>query len=246
LMYFHEWFESNMGREQKVKKILLERFPVFLLGFWISILGNPLLNAQLVSSTDEVGKGIIDEKAAKYEEAMDWYQKAADKGNVEGYLHMGGLYEETAGHGQDYEKKALECYRIAAKKGSAEAETKIGFIYEDGLAGPSDFKEALKWYRKADAHGDPQATFQIGCFYQRGEGVTLDYKEAMKYYRKVASKEFPAAELSIGFLYEQGWGVPEDLPEALKWYRKALHHGFRQAQREVDDVQRKIDSKKEH
>ena len=69
-----------------------------------------------VASMYEHGQGV--DKSA--EKALEWYKKAADKGNVDAMMEVASMYEEGYENGQEIvksDKEALEWYKKAANNG---------------------------------------------------------------------------------------------------------------------------------
>ena len=75
----------------------------------------------------QAGKAAVD--AEDYGKAMDYFQLAADAGNVEGWRGLGNLYANGAGVETDY-NRAIEYYQRAAELGDAIALYNIGLFYK--------------------------------------------------------------------------------------------------------------------
>ena len=89
---------------------------------------------------------------------MDFYQKAANKGNEEAMFALGNMYKM----GKGVEKNmniAVDWFRKAAEKGHAAAQYQYGYcLYNGGGGVKVDKKEAVKWVQKAANQGDDDAT----------------------------------------------------------------------------------------
>jgi TPR repeat protein len=98
-----------------------------------------------------------------FKEAVKRYQKAADQGDAEAQMNLGGMYENGQGVEQDdkeafkWYQKAFKWYQKAADQGDAEAQMNLGLMYENGEGVEQDDKEAVKWYQKAADQGDALA-----------------------------------------------------------------------------------------
>jgi len=77
------------------------------------------------------------------EEAIKWYQRAAQKGNAKAQLNMGALYAEGNGVEKN-DIEAVEWYRKAAKDGYDKALYNLALMYKDGRGVPRDYQEAEK------------------------------------------------------------------------------------------------------
>ncbi|HNJ36278.1 MAG TPA: tetratricopeptide repeat protein, partial [Leptospiraceae bacterium] len=87
-------------------------------------------------------------------EAVKWYRKAAELGNVFAQYNLGVIYEGGRGIEKD-EVEAARWYRKAADEGLADAQRALGNLYYSGRGLEKDEVEAVKWYRKAAEQGDP-------------------------------------------------------------------------------------------
>jgi TPR repeat protein len=95
-----------------------------------------------------------------YGQAMQYFQKAADKGNSDGEYDIGWLYENSFGMPRDY-RQAMQWYLKAAGQRNAAAENSIGLFYADGLGVDKDTGKALQWLQRAAADGDAGADANI-------------------------------------------------------------------------------------
>ncbi len=120
-----------------------------------------------------------------YAEARQWYQRAADQGNVTAQFQLGLMYE----HGSLIQ----------------------AIIYPAKPYVPPNYAEAVKWYRRAAAKGHVNAQFQLGSIYDDGyPGVSQDYTEAVTWYRQAAAQGHASAQFILGFKYAHGEGVPQN------------------------------------
>lgn len=117
-----------------------------------------------------------------YTEAAKWFKLAVAKGNAEGQLGLGQLYEAGQGGVPKDLAMAVKLYRQAADQGLAGAQYTLGFAYEAGHGVPANQAEAAKWYLKAAEQGDPLAQYDIAQRYDLGVGVAADHVEALKWF----------------------------------------------------------------
>ena len=160
----------------------------------------------------------------RYEEAVQWYRKAAMQGHAAAQRGLGFCYQNGLGIRQDY-AEAVKWYRKAAQQGYATAENDLGYCYGKGIGVQRDDVEAAKWYRRAAEQGNMYAQRNLGIFYQNGTGVKQDAAQAAEWYRKAAEQGYAAAQRSLGFCFQNGFGVRKNPDEAVKWYRKAAEQG---------------------
>ena len=88
-------------------------------------------------------------KVKDYKEAVKWYRRSVDKGNVAAQYALGRMYENGMGVAQNYEE-AVKLYRRSADKGNVDAQYALGRMYENGMGVMQNYEESAKWYRKAE------------------------------------------------------------------------------------------------
>ncbi|SVD93974.1 uncharacterized protein METZ01_LOCUS446828 [marine metagenome] len=82
-------------------------------------------------------KGYDAEKRGDYQEALKWYQLAADQGIVNAFVSLGRMYHDGRGIPKD-SKEASKWFRLAAEKGSAGGQEFLGLMYQFGVGVPKD------------------------------------------------------------------------------------------------------------
>ena len=81
-------------------------------------------------------------------QAVKWFQKAADAGDLTGLFMLAKAYREGSGVPQD-QKKAFVLYEQGADRGDWEAAQEISHMYASGEGVDRSSEEAERWYRKA-------------------------------------------------------------------------------------------------
>ena len=92
-----------------------------------------------------------------HQEAIKWFQKAADQGYADAQSNLGACYDNGNGVAQDYQE-AVKWYRRAADQGIAIAQFNLGLCYATGKGVPQDYVQAHKWANLSAASGKPGAT----------------------------------------------------------------------------------------
>ena len=98
-----------------------------------------------------------------YKKAADYYQKAADRGDITGTCLLGHMYEEGLGVSKDY-SMAMELYLKSAQRGdviAAPGMVAVGRMYEAGYGVDIDLNTARKWYQKALEAGYEEAALEL-------------------------------------------------------------------------------------
>jgi TPR repeat protein/serine/threonine protein kinase len=164
-----------------------------------------------------------------YEEALKWYRKAAELGQLDAMNNIGVCYADGQGVPKDLEE-SVKWYRKAAEQGSAIAQRNVGLAYLNGEGVSKNAKTAVGWYKKSAMQGDADAQYILGLSYTEGEGVAANSAEAVKWYQEAASQGHSESQNELGLCYENGKGVAKDLFEAVKWYQKSAEQGNAMAQ----------------
>ena len=186
-------------------------------------------SAPQLSAEEMYRRGITAYEAKRYDEAVDWYRKAAEQGHDGAQNNLGYLYHNGEGVTQDF-AEAVKWYRKAAEQGNADAQNNLGCLYHNGEGVTQDFAEAMKWYRKAAEHGNADAQNSLGIRYYNGDGVKQDFAEAVKWWRKAAEQGHINAQFNLACAYYKGQGVLQNVAESIKWLRKAAEQGHAGAQ----------------
>jgi TPR repeat protein len=170
--------------------------------------------------------------------AMEWYNKAAEKGNAPSMNNIGYMYRYGLGVSQNYHS-AMEWYNKAAEKGNASAMNNIGYMYDEGLGVNQNYHSAMEWYRKAAEKGNATGMKNLGYMYKKGHGVSQNYNTAMEWYKKAAEKGNATAMNNIGYMYGKGLGVSQNYHSAMEWYKKAAEKGNASAMYNIGYMYRK-------
>ncbi len=164
-------------------------------------------------------------------QAVGYYRKAAELGNVEAQFLLAKWYDKGEGVPQNREK-ALFWYRKAVEKSSSfsmesqKAKFILGRAYETGDGVVQDKGQAFEWYRKAAqgsgsgfvGRGNGDAAFALWRMYDTGDGVPQDKEKALYWLQQAEKLGHDEAEFRLGRAYETGNGVPQDKVRALKLY----------------------------
>ncbi len=86
------------------------------------------------------------------ESALEWFEKAADHGNIQAINNLAYFYEQGI-HGKVDDDKALEYYVKAADNGSVNAQLKAGLIFKE----QGNTAEAMRYLIAAAHNNNKQA-----------------------------------------------------------------------------------------
>ena len=144
----------------------------------------------------ENGFGGVSQDAA---EALKWYRKAAEQGNVRAQYHLGYCYFKGQGVAQDY-VEAFRWYREAAEQGDADAQSDLGLCYDRGRGVESSQTEAVKWWRRSANQGDASSQVMLGFDYALGIGVPIDDVEAYKWFNLASAQGEESAKRRLALM----------------------------------------------
>lgn len=166
----------------------------------------------------------------KPEEALKYYTKAAESGEIGAIRELAHMYEN--GHFKSIDinvniPEALKWYLKAAKKGDDSCMLKCAIFFETGTAGDIDYDKSMEWYIKAAEAGNSEAMVLLGQKYEEGIIVARDYSKAMEWYNKSAEKRNVLGMRKLGEKYEEGILVKQDYAKAFEWYNKSFNKDSR-------------------
>ena len=155
------------------------------------------------------------------QQARDIYQHLAEKGNRDGQLKLGFMFEQGLGGPVDA-SIAEKWYSLAANQGQVVAQYLLGHLYQLGtVSGQPDYAEAKKWYSSAQSNYAPAAV-ALGFIY---DTVDDDYQHALAGYQMAAQQHDANGQFNLGLMYEQGKGRPVDFEKAQALYQEAANSG---------------------
>ena len=105
-----------------------------------------------------------------YQQAVEWYEKAANKGNMYAQTSLGILYYLGLGVPKNYTKTA-EWYKKAAEQGDASAMYNLAGSYRLGREWNRMTRVGCKYNQKAANMDMPEAQAELAGMYYRGTGV---------------------------------------------------------------------------
>ena len=138
-----------------------------------------------------LGSIYLDEK--NYKQALLWYKKSAEQGNMLAYNDLGYMYLEGEGVKKDY-TKALDYFTKAIEKGNTNSKASLGRMYENGWGVNQDIPKAVILIREAADFGSRVGQYHLGRLYENGIGVKRDMVEAISWYRKSSEKNYEKAK----------------------------------------------------
>ena len=160
----------------------------------------------------------------KYEQAIYWWQKAADAGNSAAQKNLAICYFNGYGVEKDVEK-AIYWWQKAADAGNSAAQKNLAFCYLKGDGVEKNVEKAVYWWQKAADAGNSAAQFNLAICYLKGDGVEKDVEKAVYWWQKAADAGDSTAQYRLAFCYLKGDGVEKDVEKAVYWWQKAADAG---------------------
>lgn len=120
-----------------------------------------------------------DEAADDWKQAFAWYEKAAEKGDIPGEIHVAEAYSYGRGVGRDMEK-AAEWYRKAAEQGDPGAQGTLAMLYSMGQGVPQSDTDAYFWFDLAGSADTPNKDRYLQNRQNVGTRITANELDAVK------------------------------------------------------------------
>jgi hypothetical protein len=137
-----------------------------------------LTKANAGDSAAQVQAGDSCSSAHDYKQAIEWYTKAANQGNVAAELDLASLYRD--GRGKFFARdvdQAAAWYRKAAEQGDPRAQAALGMLYTLGQGVPRSDVEAYYWLDLAAAVKSPNQDQYAANRQVVGTRITADELE---------------------------------------------------------------------
>lgn len=215
----------------------------------------PCLLFLKLHTTEAVAKNLLWRKDVgkiveiDYLKAVDWYQAAAERGNMKAQANLEKIEEEEefiklnleANKGDTEAQVKLEKIalmrelKLAANNGEVWAQNNLGNCFYYGAGVEQDYQKAVKWYRKAAEQGNAEAQNNLGECYYAGEGVEKDYLKAIAWFQNGAEQENTEAQDNLRKFYYRGEQIEQGNWDSVKNHQKAIAQGGSPAQRYVVD-----------
>jgi uncharacterized protein len=190
----------------------------------------------------------------RYEEAIQLYTLAAQKGNADAMNDLGYLYESVEGYID--EKLSFEWYTRGVEAGSPHAANGLAYYYKQGINTAPDINKALELYEQSAAKHVSDAHYNLAMLYYEGIHVPEDaakaldhfvyacrlgsnchnyagmlfektgnYKNAFDFYKDGTRYNDENCAFNLARMYEAGWGCKADPRKALAWFMKSVEWG---------------------
>jgi hypothetical protein len=130
------------------------------------------------------GEALYAEKS--YPEAAGLFRQACDLGNEYSCNHLGFMYREGEGVGQDY-SRAFALFSQACSAGSTGGCDNLGILYDKGWGVAQDSSRAASYFTKGCDGGGGNACTNLGILYLEGRGFEKNREKGKELLNKGCS-----------------------------------------------------------
>lgn len=154
-------------------------------------------------------------------QAMLYFEKAAELGNVDALYGLRKLYLRKDFEGYD-PAKAAEYLEEAAKQEHSYAQYLLGKILLRGDGVEADPKWAVELLERSIEQENLYAAYFLGKACLSGEAIPQDIDRAIQLLTDAAERGMDSAMYALGKLYLADELVPMDKEKAIYWLKKAV------------------------
>ena len=158
-------------------------------------------------------------------QAMLYFEKAAELGNVDALYGLGKLYLRKDFEGYD-PAKAAEYLEEAAKQEHSYAQYLLGKLLLRGEDIPQDLEAAIQWLEKSAEQDNQYAQYLLGKILLRGDGVEADPKQAVELLERSIEQGNLYAAYFLGKACLSGEAIPQDIDRAIRLLTDAAERGM--------------------
>lgn len=171
-------------------------------------------------SQAQVEYGDILEHEGKRNEAVPFYQSAADMGNNDAKLRI------SSADPQDSFRIELKRAAIAiGEQGDPLDQFRCGDIILKLALSNDDRREAFSWFSKSADQGYLPAMQQVAFMYRDGAGTSKDLKKMEMYLTEACNRGFMPSITLLSDLYFRGRVIPKNDAKAFALYLKGAELG---------------------
>ncbi len=176
----------------------------------------------------QIAETLADKKSKDYNaaEAAQWYELAAENGQVWAMLQLAFLHAQGA-LGRPDPVKAFQWFEKAGggdKPKHYVGVANLAICYQNGLGTPQDTAKAQALFKK---HRTVDIVCYLGTIGQCPTAVVTLEDEVALNQLWAKKKNDPHAQYLLGKRYAYGWGLSANLAEAVSWFKKSAqaNHG---------------------
>lgn len=157
-----------------------------------------------------------------YEEALVYFVKSAESGNVSAQNNLGWMYLHGLGTDIDYDK-SFYWYQKASISNEPLVLYMLGQAHLYGRGTTKSKETAFKFYHKSHDQGIPEADLRVGMDYYFGIVSKQNIEKGKMLILQSAEANQPYAQCFMGMLALE----TNDKAKALSWFRLAEDQGYK-------------------
>ncbi|GBC04676.1 hypothetical protein RclHR1_05800003 [Rhizophagus clarus] len=185
---------------------------------------------------------------ADKKKAFEFYQIAANLGNIVAQYNLGCCYQYGNGTDKNY-NRSFELFERLTKIEYSKGINYLGYCYKHGIGTAIDEQKAFELCQKAANLGNTYSMNNLGDCYEKGIGTYINLQNAFKLYQKSANLGNTSGMINLGDCYKYGIGTYIDKKKAFELYQKAADFGDTYGMSNLGDCYEKgigtdIDAKK--
>ncbi|GFP82640.1 F-box protein at1g70590 [Phtheirospermum japonicum] len=171
-----------------------------------------------------VDAGLLYWEMGEKEEAVVWYRKAAEFGDVAGQCNLAiAILEADCPNS----KEAIELLYKASVAGHARAQYQLALCLHQGRGVEKSLQQAARWYQRAAMGGYARAMYNTSLCYTLGEGLWQSYSLGKKWMARAADCGHSKAQFEHGLTLS----LEGDMTNAVVYLELATRAGETDATR---------------
>ena len=171
----------------------------------------------------EYAMGKLAASRRRYEEAFDWFTRAAAQGHAPAQAQLAALYAEGRGAPRSA-ALAYEWNARAAEAGDLDGMFGVAVAHLTGAGVDLDYERAAMAFEKAALGGHGPAQYNLALLYDSRLLGEPDRVQTMRWLRAAAAGGMPAANVVLGLMVHEGGVDPEGAAPA-DYFQKAAEAG---------------------
>jgi TPR repeat protein len=168
-----------------------------------------------------------------YHRAMEWYEKAAEKGLRNAQRNLGILYQKSLTLQNKYEA-GFHLFLKSACQDDPISQYLVGSAYEFGRGVEQNLYEAYIWFERAAINRNNDAQFRLARFYRDRRVIPEDVEKARKWFTYASAQKYKIARVCIGQLYQTRSNSTQGQKTAIEYYMEATKNGCVTARLRLD------------
>lgn len=166
------------------------------------------------------------------EKAIEWYMKAAERGDGIAQRAIGYAYFWGEGLPESKEE-AAKWYQKGIESGDIKSIRGLGMCYlNDDFSGHS-YEKAAKYFEEGINKGDFLSYHLLASLYEVGWGVPQSKTKSFQLLEQGANEGDEGSLYVLGLKYEAGEDVPQSYENAVDYYLKAAEMEYSPAQYKI-------------